>query len=267
MGTKYWQEFFIPYQQAVDEIVLKFTSLKEQYATIGEYSPIESVHGRVKSVASILEKIHNYGVEIDALEDEIMDIAGIRIMCQFEEDIYEVVELIKERTKRDMEIVRVKDYLSEGKESGYRSYHLIIKYPVFCVSGFKSIFVEIQIRTLAMNFWSVIEHSLNYKYKENIPPKIKERLVHAAESINAVDREMSSIREEIQNAQRLFGLKSSSVTSILDNIGNLYKLDQGDKAEKYEKIFEELFAQEDIIQLILLKKELESVVNKIEEEV
>lgn len=267
MGTKYWQEFLIPYHQAVDEIVLKFNSLKDQYAKLGEYSPIESVYGRVKSVASILEKIRNYGVDIEALEDTIQDIAGIRIMCQFEEDIYEVVELIKERAYRDMEIIRVKDYLSEAKTSGYKSYHLIIRYSVFCVSGYKSIFVEVQIRTMAMNFWSIIEHSLNYKYKENIPEIVKKRLINAANAVNAVDREMSSIREEIQNAQRLFGLKSSSVTSILDNIGNLYKLNQGDKASKYETIFDELFAQEDIIQLILLRKELESEVNKIEAEV
>jgi putative GTP pyrophosphokinase len=118
-----------------------------------------------------------------------------------------------------------------------------------------------------MNFWSIIEHSLNYKYKENIPDDIKKRLVNAAKAVNDVDREMSSIRGEIQNAQRLFGLKSSSVTSILDNIGYLYKLNQGEKASHYEKIFDDLFAQEDIIQLILLRKELENEVNKIEAEV
>lgn len=267
MGTKYWQEFLIPYQQAMDEIVLKFNSLKDQYEKLGEYSPIESVYGRVKSVSSILEKIHNYGVDIESLEDRIQDIAGVRIMCQFEEDIYEVVELIKERANRDMEIIRVKDYLSKAKPSGYKSYHLIIRYSVFCVSGYKSIFVEIQIRTMAMNFWSIIEHSLKYKYKENIPEVVKNRLINAANAVNEVDREMSSIRHEIQNAQRLFGLKSSSVTSIIDNIGNLYKLNQGEKASRYEKIFDELFIKEDIIQLILLRKELESEVNKIESEV
>ncbi len=264
LGTKYWQEFLIPYQQAVDEIVLKFTSLKEQYAKIGEYSPIESVYGRVKSVSSILEKVHNYGVDIEALEDTIQDIAGIRIMCQFEEDIYEVVELIKQRNDQDMEIIRVKDYLHEAKPSGYKSYHLILRYPVFTVSGYQSILVEVQIRTMAMNFWSIIEHSLKYKYKENIPEVVKERLINAANAVYAVDREMSSIRSEIQNAQRLFGLKSSSVTSIIDNIGYLYKLNQGDKASEYERIFDELFAQEDIIQLILLRKEIEIEVNKIE---
>ncbi|MBC3889448.1 GTP pyrophosphokinase family protein [Acetobacterium paludosum] len=266
MGTKYWQEFLIPYHQAVDEIVLKFNSLKEQYEKIGEYSPIESVYGRVKSVSSILEKIHNYGVDIESLEDNIQDIAGVRIMCQFEEDIYEVVELIKKRSACDMEIVKVKDYISEAKPSGYKSYHLIIRYPVFSVAGIQHLFVEIQIRTLAMNFWSIIEHSLNYKYKENIPDEVRLRLVNAANAVNDVDHEMSSIREEIQNAQRLFGLKSSSVTSILDNIGHLYKLNQGEKASRYEKIFDDLFEQEDIIQLILLRKELETEVNTIESE-
>jgi len=266
LGTKYWQEFLIPYHQAVDEIVLKFNSLKEQYEKIGEYSPIESVYGRVKSVSSILEKIHNYGVDIESLEDNIQDIAGVRIMCQFEEDIYEVVELIKKRSACDMEIVKVKDYISEAKPSGYKSYHLIIRYPVFSVAGIQHLFVEIQIRTLAMNFWSIIEHSLNYKYKENIPDEVRLRLVNAANAVNDVDHEMSSIREEIQNAQRLFGLKSSSVTSILDNIGYLYKLNQGEKASRYEKIFDDLFEQEDIIQLILLRKELETEVNTIESE-
>ena len=267
MGTKYWQEFLIPYHQAVDEIILKFNSLKEQYAKVGEYSPIESVYGRVKSVSSILEKVHNYGVDIETLEDNIQDIAGIRIMCQFEEDIYEVVDLIKKRADCDMEIVKVKDYISEAKPSGYKSYHLIIRYPVFCVSGRQNILVEIQIRTLAMNFWSIIEHSLNYKYKEHIPDEIRQRLISAANAVNNVDREMSSIREEIQNAQRVFGLKSSSVTSILDNIGYLYKLNQGEKASHYERIFDDLFEQEDIIQLILLRKELETEVNSIESEV
>ncbi|WKY49111.1 GTP pyrophosphokinase family protein [Eubacteriaceae bacterium ES3] len=267
MGTKYWQEFLIPYQQAVDEIVLKFTSLKAQYAKIGEYSPIESVYGRVKSVSSILEKIHHYGIEFDDLEENIQDIAGIRIMCQFQEDIHEVVDHIKSRKTCDMEIVKFKDYLTESKPSGYKSFHLIIRYPVYSVSGYKDVLVEIQIRTLAMNFWSIIEHSLNYKYKQNIPDEVQKRLQNAAKAVNEVDREMSSIRGEIQNAQRLFGLKSSSVSSILENIGYLYKLNQGEKAARYEAIFEELFKHEDIIQLILLRKELESQVSILESEV
>ncbi len=266
MGTKYWQEFLIPYQQAVDEIVLKFSRLKEQYLKIGEYSPIETVYGRVKSVSSILEKIHNYGVEVDELEEKIQDIAGIRITCQFQEDIHEIVDHIEKRIQCDMEIMKIKDYLKEKKPSGYKSYHLIIRYPVYTVFGYKEVLVEIQIRTLAMNFWSIIEHSLKYKYKENIPQEIKNRLVNAANAVHEIDREMSSIRGEIQNAQRLFGLKSSSVSGILESIGQLYKLNRGDKAYEYEKIFDELFEQEDILKLILLKKELDSEVSQIKSE-
>ena len=266
MGTRYWQEFLIPYQQAVDEIVLKFTRLKEQYSLIGEYCPIETVYGRVKSVASILEKGQNYEVEVDELEHKILDIAGIRITCQFEEDIYEVVGHIEKRMQCDMEIVKVKNYLKDKKSSGYKSYHLIICYPVYTVFGFKKVFVEIQIRTLAMNFWSIIEHSLNYKYKENIPEEIKNRLINAASAVHEIDREMSSIRGEIQNAQRLFGLKSSSVSGILDRIGQLYKLNRDDKASEYEVIFDELFEKEDVVKLVLLQKELDLEVSRIESE-
>lgn len=267
MRTKYWQEFLIPYQQAIDEIVLKFTRLREQYSKIGEYSPIETVSGRVKSVSSILEKIQNCGVDMDDLEEKIHDIAGIRITCQFEEDIYEIIDHIEKRMNCDMEIVKIKDYLTEKKPSGYKSYHLIIRYPVYTVFGFKKVLVEIQIRTLAMNFWSIIDHSLNYKYKENIPEEIKSRLVNAANAVHEIDREMSSIRGEIQSAQRLFGLKSSSVSGILESIGQLYKLNRADKASEYELIFNELFEQEDILKLILLQKELNSEVTRIESKI
>ena len=142
MSTQYWQEFLIPYRQAVDELVLKFNSLKNQSMTLGENSPIESVRGRVKTVSSILEKINKYGFDVEDLETNIKDIAGIRIICQFVEDIYEVVDIIHERDGKDLRIVDVKNYM-EGedqsslksgcgipKESGYQSYHLIIRYPV-----------------------------------------------------------------------------------------------------------------------------------------
>lgn len=266
METKKWKEFLIPYQQAVDEIVLKFLKLKDQYSKIGEYSPIETVQGRVKSVSSILEKIQNYGIGLDDLEEKILDIAGIRITCQFREDIHEIVDHIRKRSQCDMQIIKVKDYLNKRKASGYESYHLIISYPVYSIFGYKEVMVEIQIRTMAMNFWSIIEHSLNYKYKENIPEDIRNRLVNAASAVHEIDQEMSLIRGEIKNAQRLFGLKSSSVSSILESIGRLYKLNHSDKAGEYEAIFNKLFEEEDIIRLILLQKELESQVSQFESE-
>ena len=132
----------------------------------------------------------------------MQDIAGLRIMCQFTDDIYEVVRLI--RLRKDMRVVQERDYITNQKESGYRSYHLIIEYPVQLVTGEKKIFAEIQIRTLAMNFWATIEHSLNYKYQGEFPQEINERLRKASEAASLLDEEMSEIREEIQEAQHLF---------------------------------------------------------------
>lgn len=276
MSTQYWQEFLIPYHQAVDELVVKFRNLKTQAMSLGENSPIETVQGRVKTVSSILEKVSKYGINVEDLENYILDIAGIRIICQFTDDIYEVADMIHERDGKDLKILEIKNYMSgedkstfksgEGhpKESGYESYHIIVGYPVFCATGYKEIRVEIQIRTLAMNFWSVIEHSLNYKYKGNLPEGINERLQKTALAVRSMDAEMSAIRDEIQAAQKLFKMKSSTVNSILENIDNLYRLGNSQKAAEYEKSFSELSGEEDLIQLFLLKKELEGEIGRFE---
>jgi putative GTP pyrophosphokinase len=123
-------------------------------------------------------------------------------MCQFVEDIYLVVDILRKR--KDIRVVQERDYITNNKLSGYRSYHLVIEYPVQLINGEKMIFAEIQIRTLAMNFWATIEHSLNYKYQGEFPEEIGERLQRAAEAAYQLDEEMSSIRDEIQEAQRLF---------------------------------------------------------------
>ena len=275
MGTQYWQEMLLPYQQAVDELLLKINSLKSQTIQMGENSPIESVTGRIKSISSILEKINKYGYNIDDLEEKIMDIAGIRIICQFVEDIYEVANMFYARDGKDLKVVKIKNYLEgedkslfksgEGipKASGYQSYHMIIKYPVFCFTGYREVYVEIQIRTLAMNFWAIIEHSLNYKYKGKLPGEIKTRLTNTADAICGLDDEMSVIRDEILSAQKIFKMKSGTVNDILENINNLYKLHQDKRAEAYEREFDRLSKEEDLIQLILLKKELQTEVGQI----
>lgn len=202
MTKRNWTLFLLPYQQAVDELKIKLRSLRKEFIEKDEHSPIEYVTARVKSVDSIKEKMHRRYIKDDLLEQDMQDIAGLRIQCQFVEDIYQVVNLLHNRT--DLSIVEERDYISNSKPSGYRSYHIVIKYPIQMSTGVKNILAEIQIRTLAMNFWSTIEHSLNYKYKGDFPKEINDRLKRAAEASFMLDEEMSKIREEIQDAQKYF---------------------------------------------------------------
>jgi putative GTP pyrophosphokinase len=202
---KRWDQFLAPYKQAVDELKVKLKGLRGQFELDSSHSPVEFVTGRVKPIASILDKANQKGIPLDKLEEEMQDIAGLRIMCQFVEDIHRVVELL--RNRNDFEIVEERDYISNEKTSGYRSYHVVIHYPVQTIYGEKKILAEIQIRTLAMNFWATIEHSLNYKYKGAFPSDIKMRLQRAAEAAFRLDEEMSLIRGEIKEAQAFFTRK------------------------------------------------------------
>ncbi|TGD25105.1 GTP pyrophosphokinase family protein [Companilactobacillus suantsaicola] len=197
-----WNEFLIPYSQAVDELKIKFRNLRKEFLEKNEHSPIEFVTGRVKTVDSIKEKMRRRFISEDLLKQDMQDIAGIRIQCQFVEDIYEVAKLL--HIREDMQVIEERDYIANSKPSGYRSYHVVIEYPIQTSKGQINILAEIQIRTLAMNFWSTIEHSLNYKYKGDFPEEINERLKRAAEASFMLDEEMSKIREEIQDAQQYF---------------------------------------------------------------
>ncbi|RSD29422.1 GTP pyrophosphokinase [Mesobacillus subterraneus] len=202
---KHWDQFLEPYKYAVEELKVKLKGIRSQYELHSDHSPIEFVTGRVKPIASILDKAHQKGISLDKLDLEMQDIAGLRIMCQFVDDIKTVVELL--RSRNDFEIIEERDYISHKKASGYRSYHVVIRYPVQTIQGERNILAEIQIRTLAMNFWATVEHSLNYKYKGLFPEDIKIRLQRAAEAAFRLDEEMSTIRGEIQDAQAFFTRK------------------------------------------------------------
>ncbi|MBR5046809.1 MAG: GTP pyrophosphokinase family protein, partial [Eubacterium sp.] len=144
MEIQLWREFLSPYQLAVDELIIKFRHLKEEFNLQGVYSPIDQVEGRVKTIDSILDKLQKKDISMNDMAEMVEDIAGIRITCQFVEDIDRVVELIKER--RDMEVQQEKDYIRNMKDSGYRSYHLIISYTVHTAKGPRTLPAEIQIR-------------------------------------------------------------------------------------------------------------------------
>jgi putative GTP pyrophosphokinase len=257
---KQWEKVLIPYEQAVEELKIKFKAIRNQLRDAGEYSPIEFVTGRTKTISSILEKMKKYGITEDKIEGVIEDIAGIRIMCQFVDDIYKVASLIKQRDGKDLEIVSIKDYVKNPKESGYRSYHIIIRYPVQTAFGERKVLAEIQIRTLAMNVWATIEHSINYKYKGNIPKILKGRLIQSAETVYELDKEMRQIRDEVIESQKLFELEAQTVSDIIKDIQFLVCTGEKLKAARFEAIFEEICQNGNIDDLKALQEQLEVIV-------
>lgn len=247
MAVNNWKNFLMPYEQAVDELKVKIRSIRKEYRKRNEYSPIEFVTGRVKEVSSILEKANKFQIPISRIGYELEDIAGLRIMCQFVDDIDKVVELL--RCRKDMQILYEKDYVRNVKPSGYRSYHMIIKYPVNMAGGHMEILAEFQIRTLAMNFWATIEHSLNYKYKKQLPNELKDKLKSAADAAFKLDEEMLEIKDEIKDAQKLFEVKSDIISNIMNKILVLSSLDRIVEAGRYEKSLNRLLEDGEVWEL------------------
>ncbi|WEK55435.1 MAG: GTP pyrophosphokinase family protein [Candidatus Cohnella colombiensis] len=260
MDGRDWGKFLLPYEQAVEELKVKLKSLRSELKARDEYAPIEFVTGRVKRISSILEKARKLSVPLDRIEMGIEDIAGIRIMCQFVDDIYRVADLIRHR--KDLVMVYEKDYITNFKDSGYRSYHLIVEYPVQTSLGSKPVLAEIQIRTLGMNFWATIEHSLNYKYRNQLPEHVQERLRKAAEAASQLDIEMSSIRQEIVDAQQEFEQSSVIVRKVLNEIQELYFFRRVREAVQFQLRFNELWEQDDVWGLKELSNEIQESLDR-----
>lgn len=188
-----WEVFLQPYELAIQGFIIKFEAIKKQHILRGMKNPIEIVTGRVKTPESILEKSKRLGISFSEIPDKIYDIAGIRITCKYIQDVYEVANMLK--TRKDIEIKEVKDYIQEPKPSGYKSLHIIAVYNVETIDGQIPINMEFQIRTHAMHLWASIEHSLKYKFLRNIPDNIKDRLLAASEAAASLDLEMSKIKQ------------------------------------------------------------------------
>ncbi|HGA2026330.1 TPA: GTP pyrophosphokinase family protein [Streptococcus agalactiae] len=210
-----WETFLDPYIQTVGELKIKLRGIRKQFRKQNRHSPIEFVTGRVKSVESIQEKMVLRGISEENLAQDLQDIAGLRIMVQFVDDVDKVLALLRKR--HDMTVVQERDYITHMKSSGYRSYHVVVEYPVDTIDGQKKVLAEIQIRTLAMNFWATIEHSLNYKYQGDFPEEIKQRLEKTAKIALELDEEMRKIREDIREAQLLFDPLNRKLS---DGVGN-----------------------------------------------
>ncbi len=189
-----WQVFLQPYEFAVSNFLIKLQFIRRQYNTQGLRNPIEDVTGRVKTPKSIIEKLERLNMSLDDV-NELTDIAGIRITCKYIQEAYEIYDLLNSRN--DIKIVLVKDYIKFPKPSGYRSLHLIVRYNAETINGLQPVYMEFQIRTLAMHLWSSIEHSLKYKYYLNIPQNLKDRLYNASKISYDLDIEMGKIKTEM----------------------------------------------------------------------
>ena len=255
-----WKSFFMPYEQAVEELKVKVKSIRKEYRKKNEYSPVEFVTGRVKELSSLLEKANKFEIPIDRLQYEIEDIAGLRIMCQFVDDIDRVVEII--RGRKDMQVLYEKDYVRGVKESGYRSYHMVIKYPINMADGQKDLLAEFQIRTLSMNFWATIEHSLNYKYKKQLPDRVREKLKKAADAAFELDELMLDIKDEIKDAQKLFEVKSDIISSIMNNIMSLRSLGKVAEANRYEHSLNKLIEEGEVDEFTILLENIKKDINR-----
>ncbi|HHU21000.1 MAG TPA: GTP pyrophosphokinase family protein [Acholeplasma sp.] len=205
MNSNGWQSFLLPYELAVEGFIVKLESIRKQYILKGLYNPIEIVTGRVKTVEAILQKAARLNVEYSDIPKKIQDIAGVRVICKYIDDIYLVKELIVSR--RDLKIITIKDYVKRPKPSGYRSLHIIAQYVTETIEGPNVIFIEFQIRTHVMHFWASIEHSLNYKYDYQIPSTITFRLLKASSAAQKLDVEMTKIKKSIDKLEEKHELK------------------------------------------------------------
>ncbi|WP_169081949.1 GTP pyrophosphokinase family protein [Paenibacillus sp. PL91] len=195
---KQWAHFFLTYKFALDAVETKLNILNEEFQFIHDYNPIEHMKTRIKAPESVMQKLQRKGLEI-TLEDakeHIRDIAGVRVICSFSTDIYQIVDMISKQS--DVRVVEVKDYVINPKPNGYQSIHLLIEIPVFLTDRTENVLVEIQIRTIAMDFWASLEHKIYYKFNEQIPPHIQEQLKGSADMIHLLDRQMLALNVEVQ---------------------------------------------------------------------
>ncbi|ESU31836.1 hypothetical protein G3A_14525 [Bacillus sp. 17376] len=191
------KRFSLIYKFALDEMNTKINILKEEFIHIHDYNPIEHCNSRLKSPESIIKKLtrKNLSFSIESIRENIKDIAGIRIICPFITDVYKISQMIE--NQKDIELVERKDYIRNPKPNGYQSLHLIIKIPVFMSDRVEMVFVELQIRTIARDFWASLEHKIYYKYEKEIPERIKKDLKEAAISAAELDLKMERINNEV----------------------------------------------------------------------
>ncbi len=191
--------FMNGYRFALQEMSTRIDILRQEFQSMHEYSPIEHVKERLKTPDSILRKARRRGISLsmESIRAHVRDIAGIRVSCSFVNDIYRVASMLVQQD--DLKVASYKDYIEEPKPSGYRSLHLVVSVPIHLSDRVDSVFVEIQLRTVAMDFWASLEHKIYYKYDRDVPEHLLESLRSTAEDIARLDRQMERIHREMQD--------------------------------------------------------------------
>lgn len=193
-----WTEVNLVYNAALAQMEARLTVLNSEFQMVHNYNPIEHIKGRIKTPESIVKKLKGRDIEttIENMVEHVNDIAGIRVICSFTSDIYRIAELITNQS--DIEVISIKDYIKQPKASGYQSYHMIVTVPIYLSTRTVEVKVEIQIRTVAMDFWASLEHKIKYKFEGNAPQYIKQSLIDCAQMVSALDDEMLRLNEEIK---------------------------------------------------------------------
>ena len=193
-----WNEVTLVYSSALKQINTKLEILNDEFQHVHQYNPIEHIKSRLKTPESIVKKLKKYGQEstIENMVTYVNDIAGIRIICSFTSDIYRIAEMLSNQT--DIKVLEVRDYIENPKPSGYTSYHMLVTMPIYLSDKIVETKVEIQIRTVAMDFWASLEHKINYKFEGNVPDNIRDQLVECAQMVSKLDNRMLLLNEEVK---------------------------------------------------------------------
>ena len=193
-----WKTVIFLYNAAMKEVGTKLEILNDEFQHVHKYNPIEDIKTRIKTPESIVKKLKRYGYEtsIENMLRYINDIAGVRLICSFTSDIYRLAEMIGNQS--DLKVLAIKDYIKKPKESGYKSYHMLVSVPIFLSDSVVDTKVEIQIRTIAMDFWASLEHKIYYKFEGDAPDYISRELQECAQMVSELDDKMLSLNEAIQ---------------------------------------------------------------------
>ncbi|MCI9631260.1 GTP pyrophosphokinase [Thomasclavelia cocleata] len=190
------------YEAGIKEVKTKLEILDDEFKIKHDHNPIHHMEYRLKSVRSILGKLEKRGLEVslESIVINLTDIAGVRVICNYVSDVYKIADMLIKQS--DIKLIKKKDYIKHPKNNGYRSLHLVVEVPIFLAEKVQPIPVEIQIRTIAMDFWASLEHHLRYKADNEVPDGVRDELIECAKTISNLDYKMQGIYEELSKSKK-----------------------------------------------------------------